>query len=247
MLILLSPAKTLNFNCDISDQICTSVPYFDNEAHQLIQILKKYSSEELASLMKMSLKLGEFNYQRFQNYDSSDSRPAIYAYNGDVYEGFELSEYNQETQAFANKTLRILSGLYGILKPFDLIKAYRLEMSIHLKNEKGKNLYDFWSNKLTDYLNNEQGKFIINLASQEYSSVINLEKINKKRIDVIFKEKQNNGYKIIGLHAKKARGVMANFIIRNYIVNPAHIKDFNLNGYKYMPELSSEVEYVFIR
>ena len=243
MLILLSPAKTLDFDCKIPDQITTSLPDFSQETKQLIQILKQYSAKELGDLMKLSPKLSELNYQRFQNYDSSESRPAIYAYNGDVYEGFELSAYDKPIQEFADKNLRILSGLYGILKPFDLIKPYRLEMSTALPN----NLYNFWGDKLTDKLNSEKDEVIINLASQEYSSAINPAKLKKRKIDIIFKEQHKDGYKIIGIHSKKARGVMANYIIRHMINDPEELKNFSLNGYKYMPSVSSEGEYVFVR
>lgn len=247
MLVLLSPAKTLDFNCNIPDHVPVLEPHFSEEASQLVEILKKYSVEDLSILMKLSQKLSELNYQRFQNYEKSDSRPAIYSYNGDVYEGFELSKYNQDTQNFANRTLRIISGLYGVLKPFDLIKAYRLEMSTSLSNSRGKNLYNFWGDKITNYLNKDQAKVIINLSSKEYFSSINSNKINKKIINIVFKEKYKDGYKIIGLHAKKARGVMANFIIRSQILDPKKIQDFNLNGYQYSSDLSSEDEYVFIR
>ena len=243
MLVLLSPAKTLDFTSMVPDQIPVSMLYFPEEVKQLAQILKTYSAKDLANLMKLSPKLSELNYQRFQEFESSDSRPAIYAYNGDVYEGFELSEYDSKAREFANKTLCIISGLYGILKPFDLIKPYRLEMSTNLKNPFGKNLYDLWGDKLTDKLNSISGEFIINLASQEYSLAINPAKLNKKKIDIIFKD---NG-KVIGLFSKKARSIMANFIIRNEIVKPDKLKQFTMNGYKYMPSLSSEVEYVFVR
>ncbi len=247
MLVLLSPAKTLDFKRDIPSDIITSTPYFNKEADQLVQILKKYSVKDLSKLMKLSDKLSELNCQRFQDYKKNDSRPAIYAYNGDVYEGFELSKYNKKNRDFANSTLRIISGLYGVLKPFDLIKEYRLEMSTALSNSYGKNLYDFWDNKITSYLNKDLGEVVINLSSKEYFLSINSSKLNKRIINIVFKEKYNDGYKIIGLHAKKARGVMANFIIINQISYPEKLKEFNLNGYQYSSDLSSKDEYVFVR
>lgn len=247
MLVLISPAKTLDFNRNISSEIIKSTPYFYKEADQLVQVLKKYSVEDLSKLMKLSNKLSELNWCRFQDYSKSDSRQAIYTYNGDVYEGFELSEYNQDIQEFSNKTLRIISGLYGVLKPFDLIKAYRLEMSTPLSSSYGRNLYEFWGDKITNYLNKDHGEVIINLSSKEYSLSINPVKLNKRIINITFKERYKDGYKIIGLHAKKARGVMANFIIINQITNPFKLKEFNLNGYQYSSELSSEDEYVFVR
>lgn len=247
MLVLLSPAKTLDFNRDIPSEIITSTPYFKKEADQLVQILKKYSAEDLSKLMKLSDKLSDLNWQRFQNFKENDSRPAIYAYNGDVYEGFELSKYNKKNLDFANDTLRIISGLYGVLKPFDLIKEYRLEMSTALSNGSGKSLYDFWGDKITSYLNKDMGDVIINLSSKEYFSAINPAKLNKRIINIVFKEKYNDGYRIVGLHAKKARGVMSNFIIINQIIYPEKLLDFNLNGYQYSSDFSSKDEYVFVR
>ncbi len=251
MLILLSPAKTLNFNCDIPDQITPSLPYFKKEAWQLNQLLKAYSVEQLANLMKISPKLSELNYQRFKNfnqeYNNYNAKPAIYAYNGDVYEGLSLDLYNASQLQFANQNIRIISGLYGLLKAFDLIQAYRLEMSIALSNPSGKNLYDFWQAKITQRLNDEKSNYIVNLSSQEYSSAINSKKLNKILINITFKENINGKYKIIGIHAKKARGIMANFIISNLIEDLEELKKFSLDGYKYMPELSSSSDYVFVR
>jgi cytoplasmic iron level regulating protein YaaA (DUF328/UPF0246 family) len=245
MLILLSPAKTLDFTYNNSVPNNVSEPEFLSEALELVSVLRNQTATELAKLMSISSKLGELNYQRFQDFSQAVAKPALYAYKGDVYDGFELDKYNQEKLDFASQHLRIISGLYGILKPLDLIKPYRLEMSTKLINQKGNNLYDFWKKKLTDKLNQEYDNLIINLASQEYSSAV--DKLNKTWINISFKEEHKNEYKVIGIHAKKARGVMANFIIQNFINNPEELKNFNLNNYQFVSNLSSASEYVFVR
>ncbi len=149
MLVLISPAKTLDFSNNLPKNITTSVPKFHREALELVHILQNYSAKDLSSLMSISSKLGELNYQRFQEFSSSSVKPALYAYKGDVYEGFELEKYTEEQIKFADETIRIISGLYGILKALDLIAPYRLEMSVKLPNKYGKSLYDFWQEKLT--------------------------------------------------------------------------------------------------
>jgi uncharacterized protein len=245
MLTVISPAKTLDFSDNLPKNIKTTEPCFYKETLELLAILDKYSPQELCQLMSISPKLGELNYNRFQEFESAKKKPALYAYKGDVYEGFELEKYTAEDIKFADNNVRIISGLYGILKPLDLIAPYRLEMSIKLPNKMGKNLYNFWQEKLTQKLGKEKSEYIVNLASQEYSSAI--EKLNKKIINIAFKEKQNDQYKIIGIHAKKARGMMANFIIRNKINTPEDLKSFKLNNYRFIPEFSSKEEYVFAR
>lgn len=247
MLLLISPAKTLDFSNHNHGNNDASTPLFQKEALELVQILKNCSSQDLASLMNLSDKLSELNYQRFQNFDNLAKKPAIYAYKGDVYQGLELEQYSAENINFANNYLRIISGLYGILKPLDLIQPYRLEMSIKLINPMGGNLYSFWEEKITHLLNQENVDVIINLASNEYSSSIIKRKLNKPMIDIVFKENNNGTYKIIGIHAKKARGIMANYIIRNSIKTAQEIKEFGSNNYKFMPLMSSENEYVFAR
>ena len=251
MLILLSPAKSLDFNCKIPDKITSSKPSFQKEAWLLSQLLKAYSTDQLAKLMKLSPNFSKLNHQRFQEFsqehNNSNSKPAIYAYNGDVYEGINLDSYNDSQLNFANQSIRIISGLYGVLKAFDLIQAYRLEMSIALANPDGKNLYDFWKNKVTEMLNAEKDNCIINLASKEYSSAIDLKKLSKPLINIHFKENLEGSYKVIGIYAKKARGLMADFIISNLIKDPENLKNFCSNGYKYIPELSSQSDYIFAR
>lgn len=243
MLVLISPAKTLDFTSTLPNNIQTTTPEFSEQASELVEVLKKYSVTNLAKLMVLSPKLAELNYQRFQDFATNDTRPAIYAYNGDVYDGFELEKYGAIQRDFLNKTIRIISGLYGLLKPFDLIKPYRLEMSTSLPG----GLYNFWHRKITDKLNSSGEDVIINLASKEYTDAVDIPNLNKKIITITFKEKHQDGYKIIGIHAKKARGVMANYIVINNITDPELLKDFTENNYRYSLQLSSGEEYVFIR
>ncbi len=254
MLILISPAKTLDFNDNVPKKVNFSQPKFYQEANELVHILQTYSVKDLAKLMDLSEKLSDLNYQRFQKFlnqidqnNKSSFKQAIYAYKGDVYQGFTLESYHDKELKFANDHLRIISGLYGLLKPLDLIQPYRLEMSMPIPNLYGKNLYDFWNNKITNALNDEKSDVIINLASQEYSSAILKNKLNKPIINITFKEKSKDRYKIIGLHAKKARGSCANFIICNSIDRLEDIKKFNLNNYQFRDDFSSEEEYVFVR
>ncbi len=245
MLVLISPAKTLDFSNNFPENLAVSAPKFYKEALELMGILQNYAAQDLSKLMCISAKLGELNYKRFQEFSSANTKPALYAYKGDVYEGLELEKYTSDQIEFANKIIRIISGLYGMLKALDLIAPYRLEMGINLPNRLGKNLYNFWRDKLTESIEAEQEKFIINLASQEYSLAIG--QLNKKKINIVFKEKQKDDYKIIGLYAKKARGIMANYIIQRKIENPEELKEFNLANYKYISRFSSAEEYVFVR
>ena len=252
MLVIISPAKTLDFSDNIPVNTAFYIPDFINEANELVGVLQKYSAKKLSDLMSLSDKLAELNYNRFQefsfdNQNKSMHKQAIFAYKGDVYEGLEVQDYKLEELEFINSNLRIISGLYGLLKPLDLIQPYRLEMGIRLPNDHGKNLYEFWCDKITNKLNQEKGDFIINLASQEYSSSIIMEKLQKQMINIVFKESYKDSYKIVGIHAKKARGVCANYIMRNRIDKCEDIKSFCLNGYKFMPDMSSNNEYIFVR
>lgn len=254
MIILISPAKNLNY--DINPKITEfSVPKFLDDSNILIDELKKISPPELSKLMKISDKLSELNYERYQNFqtpfNNKNSKPAIFVFNGDVYNNIDIENYSQTEINFLQNNLRILSGLYGVLKPLDLMQAYRLEMSTKLKNKRGKNLYEFWQEKLTDYFNQElkekNDEIIINLASEEYFSVIDKKKIQGKIINIIFKENKNNKFKIIGLMAKRARGMMVDYITKNNIKDIAKIKNFNIADYKFNQEMSDDNNLVFCR
>ncbi|MFX0548677.1 peroxide stress protein YaaA [Hathewaya histolytica] len=254
MITIISPAKSLDFERESLTSKYT-MPEFLDDTFLLIDILKEYSPEDISSLMKISPKLGELNFYRYQNFNNDfkkDTKQALFAFNGDVYKGIDAYSYNVEDINFAQNHLRILSGLYGILKPLDLIKEYRLEMGIKLKNSKGKDLYSFWGNKITrkieeDIMSSKEN-VILNLASEEYSKVINRDILkNSKVYDVVFKEKKNGVYKIIAIYAKKARGTMASYIIKNKIDSIEEVKNFDEDGYEYREDLSSESILVFTR
>ncbi len=253
MLILLSPSKSLDFEAKITTKDFT-IPEFLDDSKILIKQLKKFSCEDLAKLMKISEKLSVLNYQRFQDFKApftiQNSKPAIFVFDGDVYDGIDSENYSKKDLKFAQNHLRILSGLYGILKPLDLIQPYRLEMGTKLKNDLGKNLYEFWQDKITLKLNEElkqkSQKVILNLASEEYFSAINIKKIQGEIINIIFKEKRGKEYKVIGLLAKKARGLMADFIIKNNINKIEELKNFNIQNYRFDKKISDKNNWYFI-
>lgn len=254
MIFLLSPAKSLNYEIETKN-INSTTPEFLSESKILVEELKKFSPQKISELMEISEKLADLNYQRYQDFKTpfteKNSKPALFVFDGDVYDGIDVENYNKKDLEFAQNHLRILSGLYGVLRPLDLMQAYRLEMSIPLKNKKGKNLYEFWQEKITQNLNEmlekSQDKIILNLASEEYFKAVVTKKIKGKIINIVFKEKKNNDYKIIGIFAKKARGLMANYIIKNKIAEISEIKKFNIEGYKFKKEFSSESEICFVR
>lgn len=253
MIILLSPSKTLGFSS--IEHNFHSTPVLEKEAIELASILKKKSQKQIANLMSLSDKLAELNYDRFQNFEKSTpshAKQALLAFKGDVYTGFELESYSDEDFEFAQQHIRILSGLYGVLKPMDLIQPYRLEMGTQLKNKKGKNLYEFWGNRiarqLINELNDHKNPFLVNLASNEYFKSLDKKTIAKcPVITPQFKEYKAGKYKIVAIFAKQARGMMANFIIKNKIQDPVHIKAFDENGYSFNENLSNENEWIFTR
>jgi cytoplasmic iron level regulating protein YaaA (DUF328/UPF0246 family) len=254
MLVLLSPAKSLNFQTP-STPIKTNIPVFLPDSRKLITALKKLSVQDLEKLMKISPKLAELNWQRFQDFslpfNEKNSKPALFLFDGDVYQAMEISRYNKKDLDFAQNHLRILSGLYGILKPLDLMQAYRLEMGTKTKAILGTNLPQFWQEKITDSLNtelkNQKEKIIINLASEEYSAAVYDKKIIGKIINIIFKEQKGKDYKTIGLFAKKARGLMADFIIKNKIEKVEDLKDFKIENYSFRKEFSDQSNWHFYR
>lgn len=248
MLIVLSPAKTLDFSSDFKCSIATK-PIFQSETSLLIDNLKKLTIDNLQELMSISEKLGELNYQRFHDFRKNPERQALLAFDGDVYTGIDKKNYDEKEFNFAQNHVVILSGLYGLLRPLDSIKPYRLEMGTNFKNVKFfiKNLYDFWSEKITREINKNPAKIIINLASQEYFSAINSNKINKKIIEIIFQEKKNGILKTIGINSKKARGLMTNFAIKNKISNPQNLQEFCEENYCFESKLSNNEKWFFTR
>ena len=248
MLIVLSPAKSLDFTTNFKCSIATK-PIFPNETSLLVNHLKKITVDNLQELMTISKKLGELNYQRFQDFQKTPDRQAILAFDGDVYDGIDKKNYHEKDFDFAQKHVVILSGLYGLLRPLDSIKPYRLEMGTNFKNIKFfiKNLYEFWEDKIVQEINKNPAKIIVNLASQEYFSAINSSKINKKIIEITFQEKKNGVLKTIGINSKKARGLITNFAIKNKISDPQNLQEFREENYQFNPILSSNEKWFFIR
>lgn len=248
MKILLSPAKKLDFKKQ-GQNIKNSVPIFSNKTESLIKVLKKKKANAIGKLMKLSPALSELNYERYQNFDTdkSEHQQSIFAFNGEVYTGLDAENLTEKDLEFANENLRILSGLYGILKPGDIIQPYRLEMGTRLKINKHNNLYEFWGDKISNFLNNEEKKLIINLASNEYNKAAKLKNAEARVITPSFKDFKNGDYKTIMVFAKKARGTMAKWIIQNRVVKADALKNFSEDGYIFNEELSSENEWIFTR
>lgn len=249
MKIFISPAKKINEEKILYDNTKSSKFYFQKEVDYLINELKEYSVSEIKKLMNLSDNLSHLNFERFQNWNLKSDKvcPSIYMFQGDVYKGLKATSFNNDQLDFAQQNLRIISGLYGLLKPLDLIYPYRLEMGTKMITNKGKNLYEFWGNKLRDFLTDEisNDEIIINLASNEYSKSLNLKTISNKVITPVFKDFKNGRLKVISFFAKRARGEMANFIISNKITNCNDLKLFNYEGYKYSESSNNEI--VFTR
>ncbi|MDH5737367.1 MAG: peroxide stress protein YaaA [Gammaproteobacteria bacterium] len=254
MLTIVSPAKTLDFESKIPTEKFSS-PAFLDRSRELTSTLKNASPQALCKLMGISKKLGELNAERYQNWSTpfspENARQAIYAFKGDVYLGLEAEKFNDRDLNFAQKHLRILSGLYGLLKPLDLIQPYRLEMGTRLATSKGKDLYDFWGTSLSTALSadlrGQRNKTLINLSSNEYFKSIDHPEIQSKLIQPVFKDYSKGTYKVMSFFAKKARGMMSHFIIKNRIDTPAQLRDFDRDGYVYNPSLSNDNTWVFTR
>jgi hypothetical protein len=254
MLIVVSPAKSLDYETPIRTRK-HSEPQFLKEADTLARQLKKMSPDDLCELMNISSKLGELNYGRYANwktpFDPEQARQALFAFKGDVYLGLKAEQFDAADVNFAQKHLRILSGLYGILRPLDLMLPYRLEMGTRLKNKGGNNLYDYWGSKLTDALNEEfssqRSKVLVNLASNEYFSSLQPKALEAEIISPVFKDFSSGKYRVLSFFAKKARGEMAAWIIRNRIDSPDKLKQFDVEGYRYSPDDSTASKPVFLR
>ena len=255
MIALIAPAKRLDYDSDLSVEDFSIAEHL-KESKKLIKELQKKSPEDLSSLMGLSENLSILNFERNMNWQvpkkpSNEVRQAIFAFKGDVYVGLDSETLSKSDIKYAQKNLAILSGLYGLLKPLDLMYPYRLEMGTKMKNENGKNLYEFWGNKITTSINElakkNNSKGIINLASVEYFSSVKTENLDLPVYSPVFKDFKNGKYKIISFFAKKARGSMARFVIQNKIKNPTDLNKFNLDGYKYSAKDSSEYSPVFLR
>ncbi|MBT3520750.1 MAG: peroxide stress protein YaaA [Gammaproteobacteria bacterium] len=252
MLVVISPAKKLDENCDLDVISKFTVPPYLESSKKIIKALRGYSADNLSKLMNTSEKISELNYNRNIKwslpFNKSNSLQALLMFKGDVYKGISVKDFNKDDFLFAQKSLRILSGLYGILKPLDLIQPYRLEMGTQLQIGKHRNLYDFWGDEITNILNSDKNNdYLINLASVEYFKSINVDNLKSKLINVSFKEKRDGKYKIIAIYSKRARGLMSRYIIKNKIIDPKSLKKFNLEDYKFNKTLSSDSDLVFTR
>ena len=252
MKIVVSPAKSLDLETVIPTSRFSDALFLD-QSQKLANTLKKKSPKNLAELMSISENLADLNWQRNQEWSLpftlKNARQAVYTFKGDVYIGLDAYTLPEEKLPVLNDKLRILSGLYGILKPFDLMQPYRLEMGTRLKMGTKPNLYQFWDTKVTDALNEEmeEGEVLVNLASNEYYKVIKPKLLKAPVITPLFKDYKNGKLKIISFFAKKARGLMTRYIIDNDIDDIESLKNFNIDGYLFNEELSTEKEFVFVR
>jgi cytoplasmic iron level regulating protein YaaA (DUF328/UPF0246 family) len=252
MKILLSPAKSLDYKSDLPT-LKTSEGCFLNEAQYLNNILKEKSPKELSELMNISSSLGELNYQRNNSwslpFSQKNARQSIYAFSGDVYRGLDSYTVEEGKIDFMQNSVRIISGLYGLLKPLDLIQPYRLEMGTKMSVDDNKNLYEYWRQKITSQLNKElaDDEPVLNLASNEYFKAIDSKVVKTDIYTANFKQLKNGDYKTIAIFSKKARGMMTRFIIDNNITDVNDLKSFNYDNYIFHESLSSEKEFIFTR
>ncbi|TYA54787.1 peroxide stress protein YaaA [Formosa maritima] len=252
MKLVLSPAKSLDFESKLPTTK-TSEAQFLSDSERINKVLKKKSAKSLSKLMSISKDLSELNYQRNQDWQlpftKENARPAVYAFNGDVYRGLDVYTLDTKNIDKLQDTVRILSGLYGVLKPLDLMQAYRLEMGTKLSIGRNKNLYEFWKKKVTKALNDEleDNELFLNLASNEYFKAIDAKALKVPVINIDFKELKNGDYKTIGIFAKLARGLMARYILETNAKTLEDIKGFNLENYRFHEQLSKENSLVFTR
>ncbi|MEZ4687362.1 MAG: peroxide stress protein YaaA [Bacteroidia bacterium] len=254
MISILSPAKTLDYSTAPTTE-SYSQPVFQDETNMLAKQLAGMKPKKLATLMHLSDKLANLNFERYQEFGfpftKENAKQALLAFKGDVYQGMSVDDYVSEDFDFAQNHLRILSGLYGLLRPLDLMQAYRLEMGTKMKNKRGKDLYAFWGSKIAQKLNEDiassGSRVLVNLASQEYFKAVDTEALEAALVTPHFKEYRDGKLKIIALFAKKARGMMADYIIKNRINEVESIKDFGIDGYRFDEAHSTETNWVFSR
>ncbi|NIE94976.1 peroxide stress protein YaaA [Acinetobacter sp. C26M] len=254
MLALISPAKTLDYTTALPTDTHTQ-PRLLAQSQQLIDVCRKLSATEIASLMTVSEKIANLNVERFRDwnadFDFSNARQALFAFKGDVYTGLDAYHLKDQDIDFAQQHLRMLSGLYGLLRPLDLMMPYRLEMGTKLKNTRGHNLYEFWGSIITDQINQDlaeiDAKVLVNLASDEYYKSVNEKKIQAEIVKPVFLDQKNGKYKVISFYAKKARGLMARYLIENKLSQVEQLKAFDSEGYYFDAESSSNKELVFKR
>ena len=256
MLTILSPSKSLDFSSKLPTRKHTE-PRLHDQSMKLVEMLRQQSPRDLAALMNISETLAELNVERYQEFDPEptveNARPAVFAFNGDAYQGMDPQSFTARDITEAQKTLRILSGMYGVLRPLDLIQPHRLEMGTRLKTERGSSLYDWWGTQVTDLVledlaTSPGSNTLINLASKEYSSALNMKKLQTRVIVPRFEDEDAQGnLKVISFFAKRARGAMAAWIIRGRLRSPRALLDFAQDGYEFAPELSTSDQPVFVR
>ncbi|WP_397474265.1 peroxide stress protein YaaA [Pusillimonas sp.] len=254
MLLLLSPAKKLDYDSPVRTTLHTQ-PLFVKQAKGLIDVLKEKSASEIASLMKLSETLAKLNVERYAawkpKFTQTNSRQAVLAFNGDVYEGLDAPSLSDSQLKWAQEHVAILSGLYGVLRPLDLMQPYRLEMGTRLATSQGKTLYDYWGSQIAQYLNERlestKKPWVLNLASEEYFKAVDLKTLNAQVVQCVFQDYKNGSWKIISFHAKRARGLMARFAIENKVTDPAALKGFTSGGYAHDAKESTGNRLVFRR
>ena len=250
MLVVISPAKKLDYSSSIEAPLLSQPALLDH-AEELSQGLKKLAPQDVSSLMHLSDKLGALNYERFQEwqtpFNGDNARAAVLAFKGDVYQGLDADNMSAADLHWAQDHLRILSGLYGVLRPLDLMQAYRLEMGTKLANPRGKDLYQFWGDIITQELNQVGSSVLVNLASNEYFKSVRKKDITARIVTPVFMDKKDDKYKIISFYAKKARGLMSRYIIQNRISAIEQINQFDTDGYVYNAALSEADAPVFLR
>jgi cytoplasmic iron level regulating protein YaaA (DUF328/UPF0246 family) len=254
MLILISPAKTLDFDTPATTKTATK-PAFLGESQRLIHELQKLDPGDISSLMHISENLGNLNHARFMDWHTpftkTNAKQSVLAFKGDVYTGLDAESFTADEHKYAQQHLRILSGLYGVLRPLDLMQPYRLEMGTKFVNPRGKNLYEFWGDLVTDNLNKQlkslKTETVLNLASNEYFKSVNKKLLKGEIIAPVFKDLNRGNYKIISFYAKKARGLMAAWVIKKGLTDPNKLKQFKVAGYRYNADMSTSAKPVFTR
>ena len=254
MLIVISPAKRLDFDTRSPTRKCTT-PVFLDEARHLVDRLKDLSPQGLSKLMGVSKKIAELNHRRYGEWCTpftlSNAKQAMWAFRGDVYTGLGADDFDRSDLEFAQKHLRMLSGLYGVLRPLDLIQPYRLEMGTRFTTQKGGDLYRFWADKITVRLNRDLKSIgsstLVNLASLEYFKSVRTADLDAQVVTPVFKERKNGEYKVISFVAKRARGAMSRYLLKHRIDDPAEVKKFTEQGYRYSERLSDDGNWVFTR
>ena len=254
MLILISPAKTLDFDSPAPTSVFSQPDMLDH-SEQLIDVLSTKSPDEIEKMMKISAKLAQLNVDRYHTwnrpFDKENAKQALFAFQGDVYTGLAAEQLNEADLEYAQNNLRILSGLYGVLRPLDLMQPYRLEMGTKLANDRGQNLYQFWGDLITDSINEHLTKtnknLVLNLASNEYFKSVKIKSLKADIVTPVFKDWKNDQYKMISFFAKKARGLMSAWVIKNRVEDLDQLTSFNVDGYQFSPNDSDALNPVFVR